>query len=309
MVHVYAPATVANVACGYDILGFAVSRPGDQIIARKNNKPGVIVSSINGDGGKLPLDPSRNTASVAATAFLSHLNISDVGIEFELIKGMPLGSGLGSSAASAAAGVFAANLLFEEPLKREQLVQFAMQGEEVACGAAHADNVAPALLGGFVLIRSYAPLDIVKIPCPDNLFCTIIHPHVEVRTSDARRILRKEITLKKAITQWGNIAGLVAGLLLKDTALIGRSLEDVVIEPERAILIPGFDKIKGVAIANGALGCSISGSGPSIFAIADSLEIAENIGALMQNEAARIGLSSDLFTSPINHQGVYQLKN
>ncbi|MCO6432404.1 MAG: homoserine kinase [Deltaproteobacteria bacterium] len=301
-VHVFVPATVANVACGFDILGFAVSRPGDEVIARLCDKPGVHIKSITGDGGRLPLDVARNTAAVSALEFLKHIK-ADKGVELEIIKKMPLGSGLGSSAASAAAGVYAANLLFGSPLEARELVAFAMAGEKAACGTAHADNVGPALLGGFVLIRSYDPLDIVSIPAPPSLFCTILNPHLEVRTEDARRILRKDISLKNAITQWGNIAGLIAGLLKNDIELIGRSMQDVVIEPERALLIPGFSGIKQAAIAAGALGCSISGSGPSIFALSVSVESANRISEAMKEETDRLGISSDTYISPINLDG------
>lgn len=300
-VHVYSSATVANVACGFDILGFAVDQPGDELIAELSDTPGVRLKKIHGSD-KLPLDSAKNTACVAAQAFLDHLNY-DKGIELELFKKMPLGSGLGSSAASSAAGVFAANVLLGSPLKNSELVQFAMLGEKVACGSAHADNVAPALLGGFVLIRSYDPLDIVQIPSPENLFCSIIHPHIEVRTEDARKILRKEVSLKLAIQQWGNIAGLVAGLTMNDYDLIGRSLQDVIIEPERALLIPGFDEIKHSALKNGALGCSISGSGPSIFALSTDAAIADKVAAAMKETITKIGINCDSFVSKVNSQG------
>lgn len=301
-VKVFVPATVANVACGFDILGFAVSQPGDELLATKSDKLGVRIVGIDGDGGKLPKDSARNTATVAAKAYLDHVG-AKFGLDIYLSKRMPLGSGLGSSAASAAAGAFAANFLNGSPLKNSELVQFAMRGEEVACGSAHADNVAPALMGGIVLIRSYQPLDLISIPAPRSLFCTVFHPHFEVRTEDARRILRREIPLHRAITQWGNIAGLVAGLMQEDFDLIGRSLTDVVIEPERAILIPGFEQMKAAALNAGALGCSISGSGPSLFALSRDKSTAEQIATDMKSSIANSGIGSDAFVSAINFEG------
>ncbi len=301
-VHVYAPATVANVACGFDILGFAINDPGDEVILRKKKESGIAIKKIVGDNGELPLDPKNNTAGVALQAFLNHIN-SDQGIEIELYKKMPLGSGLGSSAASAVASVFAANILFGNPLTKEELLPFALEGEKTACGAAHADNAAPALLGGFVLIRSYHPLDVIKIPFPDNLYCTIIHPEIEIRTEDARKILKKEILFKDAITQWGNIAGLIAGLMKPDYDLIRRSMQDVIIEPVRSILIPGFQEIKAAAIKTGALGCSISGSGPSIFALGTSKNIAYAVGTAMQNVFNLLEVNSEIYVSQVNQNG------
>ncbi|UCE08737.1 MAG: homoserine kinase, partial [bacterium] len=261
-IHIFAPATVANVACGFDILGFAIDNPGDEVILTKKKDPGVSISKITGDQSELPIDPEKNTAGVAVLTFLKYLK-SNQGIDIELHKKMPLGSGLGSSAASAVASVFAANILLDNPLDKQQLLPFALEAEKIACGVAHADNAAPALLGGFVLIRSYDPLDVVRISTPQKLFCTIIHPQIEIRTEDARKILKKEILFKDAIIQWGNIAGLIAGLIKSDYGLIQRSMQDVIIEPVRSILIPRFQEIKNAAIGAGALGCSISGSGPS----------------------------------------------
>ncbi len=300
-VTIYSPATVANVACGFDILGFAVDSPGDELTATISKIPGVRIKAIHGSD-LLPMESSKNTAGVSTLALLDHLK-SDKGIDIELYKKMPLGSGLGSSAASSAAGVVAANILLGSPLKKIELIQFAMHGEKIACGSAHADNVAPAILGGFVLIRSYEPLDIIAIPTPDSLYCSLLHPHIEVRTEDARKILRKDVSLKLAIKQWGNIAGLVAGLTMNDYDLIGRSLQDVIIEPERALLIPGFDSIKNAAIENGALGCSISGSGPSIFALSKDHNTANKIAMAMQQAIQKIGINSETYVSKVNTEG------
>jgi len=301
-IRVFAPATVANVACGFDILGFAVENPGDEVFIKLSNQPGVRITKVEGDGGKLPTNPDENTVSVSVLSFLDHIK-SDQGMEIELIKKMPLSSGLGSSAASSVAGVVAANSLLGEPLSKLDLLQFALEGEKKACGAAHADNAAPSLLGGFVLIRSYFPLDVIKIDSPDQLFCTIFHPHLEIRTEDARRMLKKTITLKDATIQWGNIAGLITGLIKSDYDLIGRSMQDVIVEPVRAILIPGFQKIKEAVIEAGALGCSISGSGPSIFALSITEKIALEVGEIMRDEFSAMEVGGEIYCSKINKQG------
>lgn len=300
---VFAPATVANVGPGFDVFGFAVDSPGDEVVVTLSGVSGVRVTEITGDNGLLSKDADKNTAAVAVQALLKHLN-STQGFEIALHKKMPLGSGLGSSAASAVAAVVAANELLGKPLDRKDLLPFTMEGERVACGAAHADNVAPSLLGGFVLIRSYDPLDIVQIPVPENLWCTVVHPHIEVRTEDARRILKRELSLSSGIAQWGNTAGLIAGLFLKDTALIGRSLTDHVVEPVRSILIPGFYDVKKAAMDAGSLGGSISGSGPSVFALSDSHEKAHAIATAMHNVwSGQYSLESDVFVSQINKEG------
>jgi homoserine kinase len=301
-IRVFAPATVSNVACGFDILGFAIDRPGDEVVIKLRRLPGVVITKITGDGGRLPTDPSKNTASVSVIAMLKQLK-SRQGVEIELHKKMPLGSGLGSSAASSVGSVFGLNVLLDTPFKRNDLLPFAMEGERVACGSPHADNVAPSLMGGFVLIRSYHPLDIVKIPTPKNLFCVVVHPQLEIRTEDARKILRKEITLKDAIIQWGNTAGLIAGLMKSDYSLISRSLQDVIIEPARSILIPGFDNIKLVAQRSGALGMSISGSGPSLFAFSTSKRNAVAIGESMLSEFRSLQINGELYISKINKTG------
>ncbi len=298
----FAPATVANVSCGFDIFGFAVDAPGDEVILTLKDEPGVVVTKITGDGGKLPRETDRNTSSVAVQAYLDSVK-SNQGVSIELHKHLPLGSGMGSSAASSAAALVAINKLMGEPLTREQLLPFAMEAERVACGSAHADNVAPSLLGGFVLIRGYAPLDVTKIPVPDLLYCTLVHPHLELKTEDSRRVLKPTILLKDAITQWGNIAGLVAGLMKPDYGLISRSLKDVIAEPIRAVLIPGFDTIKETAIRAGALGCGISGSGPTIFMLSNDQSIAKNAGEVVQKEFQKLKLNSEIYVSKINDAG------
>lgn len=298
-----APATVANVSCGFDIFGFAVEAPADEVIVSLTDKPGVVtITKIEGDEGRLPMEADRNTCSVAVIEYLKAIN-SKHGAEIILYKNLPLGSGMGSSAASSAAALVAINYLHGDPLTREQLLPFAMESERIACGSAHADNVAPSLLGGFVLIRGYDPLDVATIPTPANLYCTLVHPHLELKTSDSRRVLKPTISMKDAVTQWGNIAGLAVGLMKPDYGLIQRSLKDVVAEPIRSVLIPGFDKMKEEAMHAGALGCGISGSGPTIFALSTEIEIAQNVGRAIQQQFTNLLLKSDVFVSKINAEG------
>lgn len=301
-IHIFAPATVANVACGFDIFGLAVDSPGDEVIVRKRNDAKIVISKITGDEGKLTLDPTQNTVSVPVIKYLASIN-SQQGFDIELHKKMPLGSGLGSSSASAVAGVFAANELLGNPIETESLLPFAMEGERIACGSAHADNVAPALLGGFILIRSYDPLDVVKISTPANLWVSIVHPDVEVNTKDARFILRQEVSFGKAIAQMGNVAGMIAGLTTSNYGLIGRSMTDYLIEPKRSILIPGFAEVKAAAIGSGALGCSISGAGPSIFAFSEGQEQAIKTAKTMCEAFDKLGIKTNSFVSTVNQNG------
>jgi len=302
-VKVFAPATVANVVCGYDVLGFAVNAPGDEVIMRFRDEPGVIITKISGDDGRLPYDPAKNTVSVSVQHFLNHIGRSDVGVEIELNKKMPIGSGLGSSSASTVAGLFAINSLMDSPLTKMELVPFAMKGEELACGYGHADNVAPALLGGFVLIRSYEPLDIIQLPFPEELYCSIVFPQVDVPTRDARQIIRSKILLKDAVVQWGNVAGLVSGLYTKNIDLIARSMKDVIVEPVRSILIPDFYRLREIAMENGALSFGISGSGPSVFAFTRNDDDARRINEKLQAHFRWLDTESIAYRSPINAQG------
>ena len=310
----FASATIGNVACGFDVLGFAITEPGDEVILTlredSTEKLPVSITSISGDGRALPRDPKKNTSSFVVLKFLeyirTHKKLDFKGhIELELKKNLPLSSGMGSSAASAAAALVAANELFGKPCSKMELVNFAIEGERVACGSAHADNAAPAMLGNFVLIRSYNPIDLITIPPPDNLFCTLSHPHIEVRTAYARSVLPRTVSLKTATEQWGNVGALVSGLLTSDYELIGRSLVDVIAEPKRALLIPGFYAVKNAALEAGALGCSIAGSGPSIFAFSSSPETAAKVGEAMQNAFLNIreNLQSDIWISPVCKEG------
>lgn len=306
-IKVFAPASVANVACGFDILGFALERPGDEIIARFADDPGLRITQITGAGGKLPYDIQKNTAGYAAFKLLEHLGETDRGIEFEIHKKMPFGSGLGSSAASAVAGVMAVNELLGRPLTKRELLPFAVLGEQIADGAYHADNVAPSLLGGMVLIRSNEALDVHRLHLPRGLYAVVCYPAVEVLTKDARSILSTTTTLKQHIQQSGNLGGLIVGLFNGDFDLISRSLKDNIIEPQRAQLIPHFHEVQDAAIKEGALGCSISGAGPSIFALCANSLIAENVGREMKAVFDKAKIGSQLFIGPINQEGAVKL--
>ncbi|HEU0027305.1 MAG TPA: homoserine kinase [Ktedonobacterales bacterium] len=308
-VRAFAPATVANVISGFDIFGFAVEAPGDEVTAHYKESPGVGIARITGDGGKLPRASGANTASVAARALLESLGARH-GVTLEVHKRMPLGSGLGSSAASAVAAVVAVNALLGEPLSRRELLPFALEGERVSCGGetTHADNVAPALLGGFILIRGYDPLDVVSLPAPARLWCALVHPDLVVSTRDARAALPEMVPLRQAVVQWGAAAGLVAGLFLDDEALIARSLCDVIVEPVRAPLIPGYADVRQAALEAGALGCGISGAAPSMFALTTARAAAEAAGKAMAAAFERAGLRATVYVSPINRAGARVLE-
>jgi len=303
MIAAFAPATVSNVAAGFDVLGFALDEPGDVVVARLANAPGVAIDEITGDHGRLSRDPAKNTAGAAVQALLAVLGTRQ-GIALSVHKGLPLASGVGSSGASAVAAVVAVNELLGRPLGLDVVFQAAMEGERAGCGAVHPDNVAPALYGGFVLARSVEPADIVRLPVPDGLACAVLHPHLEVQTGTARALLGDVVPLSAAVRQWANLGALVSALHTGDLALLSRSLVDHVAEPKRAVLVPGFARVKGAALDAGALGCSLSGSGPSIFALAPSLAAARIVGAAMAAAyAAEPGPSADLWVSPVGTSG------
>jgi homoserine kinase len=303
MIAAFAPATVSNVACGFDVLGFALETPGDVVIAEAATAAGVEIREIGGDDGRLSTDPAQNTAGAAALALLARLEAAR-GVRLAIHKGVPLASGVGSSGASAVAAVVAVNELLGRPAPLAVLLECAMQGEIAGCGAAHPDNVAPSLYGGFVLARATSPPDVVRLPVPEGLCCAVLHPHLEVRTGDARALLGESVPLPAAVRQWGNVGALVAGLFLNDLPLIARTLEDHVAEPKRAHLVPAFEEIKAAAQQSGALGCSLSGSGPSVFALCSSLDRAELVGEAMRAAFSRgSAVGSDLWICPVGRRG------
>jgi homoserine kinase len=305
-IRVFAPASVANIGVGYDILGFALQSPGDEVVARFSDGKGMRIGQITGTD-RLPYYPEKNTATFSAQSLLNFLGKSDVGIELDIHKKMPFGSGLGSSAASAVAGVFAVNTLLGNPLTKKELLHFAVLGEQLADGSYHADNVAPSLLGGIILIRDNATLDITSLPIPDDLVATVIYPEVEVLTRDSRNILKPEISLQRCIAQTGNLASFIAGLYQSDYELIGRSLTDHIIEPQRAVLIPHFYEVKNMALIKGALGCSISGAGPSVFALFRGFTEAEKGGKAMKDIFIQHGISATSYICKINSEGAIVL--
>jgi homoserine kinase len=299
-VTIQAPATVANLVCGFDILGMALYNPEDEMTLTLRDEPAISIHH-NDDFGLSEL-PAENVAGVALQALIAEYP-HPVGFDMVIDKRIKPGSGLGSSAASSAGAVFAANLLLDGFFKKEDLVRFAMNGEKLASGVKHADNIAPCIYGGITLIRSIFPLDIITLDAP-RLYITVVHPQIEVRTSDSRQILRKEVQLKDAIKQWGNIAGLVAGIMKNDLPLIGRSLEDVIVEPVRSMLIPGFDEVKSQSKEAGALGGGISGSGPSVFMVSESEKIAGEVEKIMIRIFEKLGIDFKTYVTRINPEGV-----
>lgn len=301
-IRVFCPGTIANVSCGFDVLGLSLAGVGDYMTVTQTAIKGITISEILGQD--LPMETTQNVAGVAGLALLEALG-SDAGFDIKIDKRIKAGSGIGSSAASSAGAVWAINHLLGDPFTTKELIPFAMEGERLASGVAHADNVAPALLGGFTLVRSTDPLDVISLPSPSALYATVIHPQIEIKTADSRRILKSNLSLKDAITQWGNVGGLVAGLYREDYELIGRSLQDVVIEPVRSILIPGFNEIKEAALNAGALGGGISGSGPSVFALSKGKDKALKVADAIRHAYEPFGISFDIHISNINEKGVY----
>jgi homoserine kinase len=305
VIKVLCPATIANLVCGFDVLGLCLQEPNDIMTVKLIEEKKVIIHSA--DGFDLPKDPKHNTAGAPLIEMLNELN-ADIGFEVTIEKHIKPGSGIGSSAASAAGSVVAANYLIGNKYSKEDLVRFAMFGEKVASGVKHADNIAPCIYGGTTLIRSIHPLDIVSIPTPP-LFITLVHPQIEIKTIDARQILRKEVLLKDAIKQWGNIGGLIAGFMKNDYELIGRSLEDVIIEPVRSILIPGFADVKNKSIEAGALGGGISGSGPYVFLLSKEKSVAQEIEKIMVSTYTKLGIDFKTFITTVNNEGIKVLDN
>lgn len=299
----FAPATVGNIGVGFDILGLALERPGDEVIAGKSDSPGVKITKISGAGGKLPFDPHLNTAGVAAMRLLEHLGAEKQGIYIEIHKKLPLGGGMGGSAASAAAAVLALSELLRTGMSKRELLPFAAEGERLVSGGIQLDNVAPSLLGGIMLSCNNETFDVHRLHVPRGLHLAIVHPHIELLTSEVRAALHAELSLHRHIQQNANLAGFIIGLYNADIPLIGRSLHDVVVEPQRAGLIPGFYAVKTAALESGALGCSISGTGPAVFALCPNSLVAENAAMAMQKAFSESGLGSDIFLSGVNQEG------
>ena len=303
-IKLFSPATVANVSCGFDVLGFCLEAIGDEMVIRKTANKGVKITKI--EGYDLPFEVKKNVAGVSALALYEAAN-PDFGFEIEIYKKIKPGSGVGSSSASAAGSVYGMNVLLGSPYTPLELASFAIKGEAVASQSEHADNIAPALYGGFTLVKSLEPLEILQIPTPDDLFAVVIHPQIEIKTADARKILPKEIPLKNAITQWSNVGSLIHGLHTNDYELISRSLEDVVVEPFRSQLIPGFERIKEAALKNGALGTGISGSGPSVFSLCKSRLTAIKVESAIRQAYTTQNIAFEVYVSKINMEGIRKL--
>lgn len=300
-IKIFSPATVANISCGFDILGLCLDTVGDEMVVKEVAEKGVKITHIIGQD--LPIETQNNVAGVAALALLKNIQTT-VGFEIEIYKNIKPGSGIGSSAASAAGAVFAINELLSKPFSAKELISFAMQGEKLASGSAHADNVSPAILGGFTLVRSYEPLEVLKIDAPTELYVAVIHPQIEIKTSDSRAVLKNQVSLKKMVKQMGNFGGLISGLYTSNYDLISRSLHDEIIEPNRSVLIPKFNQVKMSAIDAGALGAGISGSGPSIFALCRGKDIATKVGRVMSEIYDKTDIEYDIHVSKINQQGI-----
>ena len=304
-IKIFSPATVANVSCGFDVLGFCLDAIGDEMIIKKTVEKGVKITKIV--GADLPFETRKNVAGVAAMAILDAAK-ADFGVEIEIYKNIKPGSGIGSSSASASGVVYAINELLGKPFNKEQLTLYGMKGEAVASGAEHADNVAPGIFGGFTLVKSIDPLKIVQIPTPTELYATIIHPQIEVKTSESRAILPKEILLTQAVKQWANVGSLVSALHTSDYNLIADSLTDFIVEPHRSQLIPHFEDVKNAMLGSGALGAGISGAGPSIFALSKGLVTAKNVAESIEKVYSKTGIEFETYVSKINTEGVKKIQ-
>ena len=300
-IKIFSPASIANLSCGFDILGVCLNGIGDEITVRKTNKKGIKIKKVTGQ--YLTTDIAKNVAGVSATALLNETKVN-CGFEIEIHKGIKPGSGLGSSAASSAGSVFAINELIGKPYSNKDLIKFAVEGEKIASGSAHADNVAAVLLGGFTFVRDNLIFDIFKLNSPIELAFTVLHPQIEIKTSDSRALIKKQVNLEKLTEQSGNLGAFISGLYTEDYSLIGRSIKDVVIEPLRSILIPEFDELKKISFINGALGFGISGSGPSVFALSKGLINAKKVGKSLRNKYNQLNLDFDIHISTVNQNGI-----
>ena len=300
-IKIFSPATVANVGCGFDVLGLCLDKVGDQMVIRKTQRKGIFITKI--EGFELPYAVHENVAGVSALAMYNELNVA-FGFEIEIYKQIKPGSGIGSSAASAAGSVFGMNYLLDNAFDKIDLIKFAMKGEAVASKSEHADNIAPAILGGFTLVKQNNPLEVIQLPTPKALNAVIVHPQIEIKTADSRAILPKTVALSDAITQWSNVGSLVHALHTSDYNLIGKSLKDVVIEPHRSKLIPNFNSLRKISLESGALGCSISGSGPSLFSLCEGLKNAKKVEANQRGFMTNTGIPFETHISKINTEGI-----
>ena len=303
-IKIFSPATVSNVACGFDILGFSLESLGDEMVVKKTKKKGLKITKI--EGFNLSKNIKKNVAGVSASAMLKNIK-TNFGFEIEIYKKIKPGSGIGSSGASSAGAVYAINKLLGSPFNEIQLLNFAMKGEFLASNAKHADNIAPAIFGGFTLVKNISPLNVISLPYPNDLYCVIIHPQIEIKTSESRKILPKNVSLENATKQLTNLGGLIHGLHINNYDLIKSSLKDELIEIHRSKLIPLFKEVKENSINSGAIGCSISGSGPSIFSLCKGKKTAEKIEKSIINVYSNSGIDFSTYISKINKKGVYTI--
>lgn len=303
-IKIFSPATVANVSCGFDVLGFCLDTIGDEMIIRKTKEKGINITKI--EGFNLPTEPYKNVAGVSAMAMIADAQ-PDFGFEIEIYKNIKPGSGIGSSSASAAGSVFAINELLGRPYNKTQVTDFAMKGEALASGSEHADNLAPGVFGGFTLVKSTHPLEVLQLPTPSDIYATIMHPLIEIKTSDARALLPETLPLKHAITQWANLGSFVHALHTSDYGLLKRALQDVVVEPQRKQLIPYFTNLRNAALAQGALGAGISGAGPAVFALSKGIQQAKQVEKAMREVYAQTTIAFETHVSQINTQGIKEI--
>ncbi|MEC7247361.1 MAG: homoserine kinase [Bacteroidota bacterium] len=300
-VRLFSPATISNLSCGFDVLGLCLETIGDYMEIIKSKRKGIYITSIIGE--KVPYDVKKNVAGVASEALIDSLK-PDFGFEIKIDKKIKPGSGIGSSAASSVGAVVGINHLLGNPYKLKELIPYALEGEKLACGSKHADNVAPAILGGITLVRSTKPIDIIKLPIPENLKAVIIHPKIEIKTADARKVLDKSIPLEKASQYWANLGAFVSSLYENNYELMKKSIVDNIIEPKRSQLIPMFDSLKQIANDNDSIGCGISGSGPSVFSLANGLKTAKIINNSFKKIYEETGIPFKTYVSDINKSGV-----
>ena len=299
-VRVFAPASIANLGCGFDIMGLALDEVGDVLEMSISEGDGLSITNLS--GVPLPDDIEKNVITPVVRKFMQ-LTGNKAQVDIVIREKIYPGSGIGSSSASSAAAAFGMNEFYGAPLSEEEVVICAMEGENLASGGYHADNAAPAVMGGIVLIRGYEPLDLIKLPVPGDFYCAVIHPKLVVSTKEARSILPKQVDMHAAIAQWGNVGGLVAGLYSGNIGLIGRAMKDSIAEPYRKGFIPGFDELREKILAHGSLAMNIAGSGPSVFALANRREIAVKAGAIMDEHFSALGIDHHCYVVKVSNRG------